>query len=68
MYRVVKEIIQQEQSDIRIQAMAMLAIHEATEAYLTCLFEDANLCMQHAKQGTGMPKDVQLAQCIRGVM
>ena len=41
-------------------------LQEAAEAYLVALFEDTNLCVIHAKCVTIMPKDIQLARCIRG--
>ena len=44
----------------------MLALQEATEAYLVALWEDTNLCALHAKRVTVMPKDMQLARRIRG--
>lgn len=50
----------------RIQARAIAALQEATEAYLVGLFEDANLCAIHAKRVTLQPKDMQLALRIRG--
>ena len=40
---------------------AVLALHEAVEAYLVWIFEDTNLCMIHAKCVAVMPKDIQLA-------
>ena len=43
-----------------------MALQEASEAYLVRLFEDTNLCTIHAKHVTIMPKDMQLARCIRG--
>jgi len=43
-----------------------LAIQEAAEAYMTSLFEDANLCAIHAKRVTLMSKDIDLARRIRG--
>ena len=52
--------------DIRFQSTAILAIQEASEAYLIGLFEDTNLCAIHAKRVTIMPKDLQLARRIRG--
>ena len=52
--------------DARFQASAVLALQEAAEAYLVGLFEDSNLCAIHAKRVTIMPKDIQLAQRIRG--
>ncbi|RIA92229.1 histone-fold-containing protein [Glomus cerebriforme] len=51
----------------RWQSAAILALQEATEAYLVHLFEDANLCAIHAKRVTIMQKDIQLARRIRGV-
>ena len=43
-----------------------MAIQEATESYLTGLFEDANLCAIHANRVTIMKKDMDLARRIRG--
>ena len=47
--RLVREIMQKEHGDHQIQAGAVLALHEATEAYIICLMEDTNLCAIHAK-------------------
>ncbi|KAH9251413.1 histone H3-like centromeric protein hH3v [Batrachochytrium salamandrivorans] len=71
--RLVKEV-SAEMASIRLssvftprwQAHAILALQEATEAYLVHLFEDANLCAIHAKRVTVMQKDIQLARRIRG--
>ncbi len=49
-----------------MQSTALLALQEASEAYLVCLFEDSNDCAIHAKHVMIMPKDIQLAQHIRG--
>ena len=65
-WRLVQELLQAEGSWYMIQVEAVLALHEATEAYLIRLFKDANLCAIHAKCITVMPKDVLLAQTIRG--
>ncbi|CAG8778964.1 13078_t:CDS:2, partial [Ambispora leptoticha] len=51
---------------LRWQSSALLALQEATEAFLVHLFEDANLCAIHAKRVTIMQKDIQLARRIRG--
>ena len=48
------------------QGSALLALQEASEAYLVGLFEDTNLCCVHRKAVTIMPKDMQLARRIRG--
>jgi len=64
--RLVREIAQEFKTDLRFQASAILALQEATEAYLVALFEDSNLCAIHAKRVTIMPRDIQLARRIRG--
>ncbi|KAH7702417.1 histone H3.3 [Aphelenchoides avenae] len=50
----------------RYQSAAIGALQHAAEAYLTNLFEDANMCAIHAKRVTIMQKDIQLARRIRG--
>ena len=64
--RLVREIARGLMSDIRFQSPAVGALQEAAEKYLVGLFEDSNLCAIHAKRVTIMPKDVKLAQRIRG--
>jgi histone H3 len=64
--RLVREIAQDFKTDLRFQSSAILALQEASEAYLVGLFEDTNLCAIHAKRVTIMPKDIQLARRIRG--
>ena len=51
---------------IRMQCIAVEALQEAAEYYITNLFDDANLCALHAKRITLQPKDMQLAMRIRG--
>ncbi len=64
--RLVREIAQNFKQDLRFQSNAILALQEASEAYLTLLFEDTNLCAIHAGRVTIMPKDLKLARRIRG--
>lgn len=64
--KLVREIAQSFKEDLRFQPTAILALQEASEAYLVSLFEDTNLCAIHAKRVTIMPKDMQLARRIRG--
>ena len=64
--RLVREIAQDFKSYLRFQSGAILALQEASEAYLVGLFEDSNLCAIHAKRVTIMTKDIQLARRIRG--
>ena len=64
--RLVREVAGNYKNDLRFQSSAVLALQEASEAYLGSLFEDTNLCAIHAKRVTIMPKDMQLARRIRG--
>uniref|UniRef100_A0AC34F7T9 Histone H2A/H2B/H3 domain-containing protein n=1 Tax=Panagrolaimus sp. ES5 TaxID=591445 RepID=A0AC34F7T9_9BILA len=62
-YRLVKEVMQTESvthADLRIQRLALEAIHHAAEAFLVNMFEDANLLACHARRVTVMAKDIQL--------
>jgi histone H3 len=63
--RLVREIAQDFKSDLRFQSSAVLALQEASEAYVVGLFQDTNLCAIHAKRVTIMPKDMYLARRIR---
>merc|ERR1712080_499804 len=56
-----REIAQDFKTDLRFQSSVVMALQEASEAYLVGLFEDTNLCAIHAKRVTIMPKDMQLA-------
>lgn len=64
--RLVREVAQDMKNDLRFQASAILALQEASEAYLVSVLEDANLCAIHAKRVTIMPKDIQLSLRVRG--
>ena len=64
--RLVREIAQDFNTDLRFQSSTVLALQEAAEAYLVGLFEDTQFCALHAKRVTIMPKDMQLARRIRG--
>lgn len=64
--RLVREIAQDFRSYLRFQSSAILALQEACEAYITGLFEDANLLAIHSKRVTIFPKDLDLARRIRG--
>jgi histone H3 len=62
--RLVREIAENMEVPFRFQSTAVLALQEASEAYLIGLFEDTNLCAIHVKMVTIMPKDIQLARRI----
>jgi histone H3 len=68
--RLVREIVKEHtrhwRDAARIKGTALEALQEAAEAYLVGVFEDTNLCAIHAKRVTIMPKDLKLAQRIRG--
>jgi len=62
----VREIAQEFNNYPRFPASAVLALQEASEAYLLGLFQDAQLCAIHGKRVTVVSKDIQLARRIRG--
>jgi histone H3 len=68
--RLVQEVCQDLQNNAHstycFQSMAVLALQEASGAYLVGVFEDTNLCAIHVKCVTIMPKDIQLARRICG--
>ena len=64
--RLVRELACDFMTDRRFASSAVLALQEASEAYLVGLFEDTNLCALHSKRVTIMPKDIQIARRIRG--
>lgn len=69
--RLVREICQyilpfEVAKEMRWQSQAIMALQEASEAFLVHLFEDTNLCAIHAKRVTIMQKDMQLARRLRG--
>ena len=64
--RLVKEIVNKIDPELRVSLQGLAAIQESAEAYIVGLFEDTQLCAVHAKRVTIMPKDMQLARRIRG--
>ena len=65
--RVVREITQNIRADLCFQSTAIMAFQEVGEAFLVGLLEQSNLCAVHAKHAMVMPKDIPLAQRIRGI-
>ena len=64
---LVHEIAEEFKSDAtRHQGTALLALQEASEAYLAGLREDTQLCTIHAKRVTIKPNDISLTRRIRG--
>jgi len=64
--RLVRSIVGDNNAELRMSARALMALQEASESYLTALFEDTNLCALHANRTTVMAKDMKLARRIRG--
>ena len=66
--RLVREITEEvfKNKELRFQSLSVLALQEASEAYLIRMFEDTNLAALHAKRVTIMPRDMILARRIRG--
>lgn len=63
--RLVREIAQDFYSGpLRFGSKAFIALQEASEAYLTELFGEANLCAVHDKRVTLLDRDLKLAQTI----
>merc|ERR1711917_129825 len=63
--RLVKEItvsVRGGRECFRYQMLAIECLQTATESYLTHMFEMTNLCAQHAKRVTVMPKDFDLVK------
>lgn len=67
--RLVRGILRNTYSQVgfRIQASALLALQESTEAYIIHLYEDTQLCALHAKRVTITQRDMLLAQRLREV-
>jgi len=66
--RLVREITEElfKNKELRFQSLSVLALQEASEAYLIRMFEDTNLAALHAKRVTIMPRDILLARRLRG--
>ena len=67
--RLVREIAttgENKDKDLRFQSTAMLALQEASEAYMVGMFEDTNLAALHAKCVTIMPRNLLLARRLHG--
>eukprot|EP00804_Cyclotella_cryptica_P009780 CCRYP_013244-RA/>CCRYP_013244-RA protein AED:0.06 eAED:0.02 QI:0/-1/0/1/-1/1/1/0/139 len=63
--RFLREVTQDFRGDMRYQATALAASQEASEAYIIGLLVDTNLCANHARRVTIMPKDMQLSRRIQ---
>lgn len=64
--RLLKEVLHDINPELRMQNLATIALQEASEAFLTNLFEDSNLVAIHGKRTTVTDKDLKLVCRIRG--
>ncbi|KAJ7833047.1 hypothetical protein B0H14DRAFT_3871770 [Mycena olivaceomarginata] len=64
--RLVKEIAEDYQPDVRFQPSALVALQEATEDYLVSVFEDSIQVAQHTHQETIQPRDMVLVLTVHG--
>ena len=64
--RLVRDICGGIDNELRFQEQTMVALQEASEAYLVGLLEDSSLCAIHAKRQTLQKGDMVLAKRIRG--
>ena len=64
--RLVRDICRGIDNELRFQANALVALQEASEAYIVGVLEDAGTCALHAKRVTVMKADMQLARRMRG--
>tara|TARA_B100000768_G_C11178694_1_gene331987 strand:+ start:217 stop:729 length:513 start_codon:yes stop_codon:yes gene_type:complete len=64
--RLVRDICRGIDNELRFQANALVALQEASEAYVVGVLEDAGSCALHAKRVTVMKSDMQLARRMRG--
>jgi histone H3/H4 len=65
--RLVREVAQDLMREgIRFESRALLALQEASEAFMVSVFEDTQKLAMHAERVTLHAKDMQLACRIRG--
>ena len=66
--RLVREIAIDYRAEGRFTMDALLALQEASEAFLVSLFEDTNLCAIHCNRVTIQDKDMHLAKALSRCM
>ena len=64
--RLVREIARDYKAGLRFQSTALLALQEASEAYLVRMFEHVNLFALHCGRVTIQVKDIQLFKRVTG--
>merc|ERR1712059_17580 len=64
--RLVREVASKLAAGFRFQSLALLALQEASEAFITSLMEDSLMVALHARRVTVLQRDLVLARRIRG--
>jgi len=64
--RLVREVAQEVRPDFRFTKQCLVLLQEAAEGHVVEVIQDAYACARHARRVTLMPKDLLLAQRIRG--
>ena len=64
--RLIREIAQELKDDLRFTGSSIVALQEASEAYLVETFEKTNLAAIHAGRKTITPKDMRVTQIMTG--
>jgi len=62
--RLVREVANEFRPNLRFQGSALLALQEATEAYMVQILEESNILAIHAKRVTVQAKDLRLARLL----
>ena len=64
--RLVREVALNIKPGLRFQSTAILALQEASEAFLVTMFDKVNLCAIHGNRVTIKPKDIILWKRMMG--
>ena len=64
--RLVREVALNIKPGLRFQSTAVLALQEASEAFLVTMFDKVNLCAIHGNRVTIKPKDIILWKRMMG--
>ena len=64
--RLVREVALNIKPGLRFQSTAILALQEASEAFLVTMFDKVNLCAIHGNRVTIKPKDILLWKRMMG--
>lgn len=62
--RVVREILEKYGADVRVQRQAIEALRESSEMYVVQMFDDALMCMLHARRKTLQLRDIRLLKAL----